>query len=269
MVSAQVNSREYCVHKMQPGETTHDSSVLNIWWPSTSNLTFMALELHCDTWKTDHLAPQVTNMSHTSCTIDTAQRTQCPWAALSREACLQSSVLGALLSTQQSKPHQSPSKLGVGTSEADHLWKSTLIPRPVLITNTLFVKQLGLQLSLTLTVLADALRPICLDQLAALAGEQDLKIKKRILQALASQQDWSRVPTMATMSYVHETQTVYNVVQNSQMVCWAKKERMVSVQGVKRSACCCLKGARAVHSEIICFSSPIAPLLQAKQTLLQ
>ena len=41
---------------------------------------------------------------------------------------------------------------------------------------------------------------------------------------------------------------------------------MVSVAGVNRSACFCLKGARAVHSKIICFSSPIAPLLQAKQT---
>ena len=43
---------------------------------------------------------------------------------------------------------------------------------------------------------------------------------------------------------------------------------MVSMQGAKRSACCCLKGVRAAHSKIICFSSPIAPLLQAKQTLL-
>ena len=42
---------------------------------------------------------------------------------------------------------------------------------------------------------------------------------------------------------------------------------MVPVRGVNRSACCCLKGARAVHSKIICFSSPTPPLLQAKQTL--
>ena len=27
---------------------------------------------------------------------------------------------------------------------------------------------------------------------------------------------------------------------------------MVSVRGVKRSACCCLKGAKAVHSKITC-----------------
>ena len=43
---------------------------------------------------------------------------------------------------------------------------------------------------------------------------------------------------------------------------------MVTVRGVDRSACCCLKGVRAVHSKIICFSSPTPPLLQAKQTLL-
>ena len=66
---------------------------------------------------------------------------------------------------------------------------------------------------------------------------------------------------MAIMSYVHEIETVYNVVQNPKMVLLSEKERM-SVRGVKRFACCCLKGAKAVHSKIICFSSPIAPLLQ-------
>ena len=46
---------------------------------------------------------------------------------------------------------------------------------------------------------------------------------------------------MAILSYVHEIQTVYNVVQNPQMILLSEKERMVSVPGVKRSACCCLK----------------------------
>ena len=75
---------------------------------------------------------------------------------------------------------------------------------------------------------------------------------------------------MAIMSYVHEVQTIYNVVQNPQMVLLSEKERMVSVRGVtvKRSACCCVKEATAVHSKFICFSLPIAPLLQATQTLL-
>ena len=40
---------------------------------------------------------------------------------------------------------------------------------------------------------------------------------------------------------------------------------MVPVRGVKRSACCCLKGARAIHLKITCVSSPITPLLEAKQ----
>ena len=65
---------------------------------------------------------------------------------------------------------------------------------------------------------------------------------------------------MAMMSYVHEIYMVCYVVQNPQVVLLSGKgsARMVSVRGSKRSACCCLKGARPV----------IAPLLQAKQTLL-
>ena len=35
----------------------------------------------------------------------------------------------------------------------------------------------------------------------------------------------------------------------------------MSVRNVKRSACCCLKGTRAVHSKTICSSWLIAPLL--------
>ena len=44
-------------------------------------------------------------------------------------------------------------------------------------------------------------------------------------------------------------------------------EKESHVVGCRREqVCMLLKGARAVHSKIICFSSPIAPLLQAKQT---
>ena len=68
---------------------------------------------------------------------------------------------------------------------------------------------------------------------------------------------------MAMMSYMHEIQTVYYVVQGPQIVLLSEK----GAHGVSvRRECCCLKGARAVHSKTI--SSPIAPLLQAKRTLL-
>ena len=62
---------------------------------------------------------------------------------------------------------------------------------------------------------------------------------------------------MAMMSNVHEIQTVYNVVQDPQMVLLSQKEPMVSVRGVKRSACCCLKGARAAHSKTICMKASV------------
>ena len=65
------------------------------------------------------------------------------------------------------------------------------------------------------------------------------------------------------MSYVHEVQTVYDVVQSPQMILLCEK----GARGDNaRCECCCLKGARAVHSKIIWGPTP--PLLQAKQTLL-
>ena len=54
---------------------------------------------------------------------------------------------------------------------------------------------------------------------------------------------------MAIMSYVYEIETVYNVVQNPKMVLLSEKG--AHGVSVKRSACCCLKGAKAVHSKII------------------
>ena len=65
------------------------------------------------------------------------------------------------------------------------------------------------------------------------------------------------------MSYVHEIQTVYHVVQNPQMVLLSEK----GAHGVNARCkkVCMLLPQRSQGStlKIICFSSPIAPLLQA------
>ena len=67
------------------------------------------------------------------------------------------------------------------------------------------------------------------------------------------------------MSNVHEVQTVYNVVQDPQMVLLSEKgAHGVSVRCEK----VCMLLPQVAHSKTICMSSPIAPLLQAKQTLL-
>ena len=73
---------------------------------------------------------------------------------------------------------------------------------------------------------------------------------------------------MAIMSYVHKIWTVYNVTQNPQMVLLSEKGAHGVSSRCEKVRMLLPQGSQGSTRKNHMLSLPIAPLLQAKQTLL-